>query len=242
MKVAIISFKFRPNMKIFKAIPKAGFYLVIMAVVLFELGVLFKFVPQQWQEIAQLLQSKKVAGDQVTALNKALTVLKSVDQKELARQLAVVNAALPSQKKTSGLVAGLTNMTQASGVNFIQIDFSPGLISTTSAVESAIEVVIPGTRVHRLDATLGISTDLTQLVTFLKQIQKASQLLGTSQVSFVGGTARRQTAQLTLQVYYQPEEGGETDWGSLRAVSADEQKVIQALSARDVFTLPEEQR
>ncbi len=225
----------------FAKLPQTSFYFLVVAVLLGEAIALWNLFPWEVGQIQKLLAQKQEVGAAVTSLNSALVVLRGVDQKQLARQVAVTDAALPFGKKTSGLVAGIRNVASASGVTLQALEFSPGLISTDSA-EVIVDVPVPGTTVHRVDATVTLNADLSHLVTFLTKIYTSSQLIGVAEIDYSGSTVRQQIAQVAFKVYYQPKSEDPIDWKKVRPVSADEAKVLQSLSSQDVFILPEERR
>lgn len=217
-----------------------AFYIVCAAVVVGGVWFLLTAPYQQWGEIASLQINKQQLSEEVVRLDKAITILAAVDQKQLAQDLASVNAALPGQKKTSGLVAGLSAVASASGVAVRELTFSPGRIATESSEVS--DQPLAGSKVRVVTASLSVGSDLPRLGSFLSKLQSASQLLGISSVGFTGATAREPLSTVSLSVYYQPPNSGVIDWGNVRPVSDKERQILASLSSQDVFILPEEQR
>lgn len=217
-----------------------GFYLVVGLIGIALVWSLIFLVPRQQQEVGSLLEKRRDVADEITGLSKALAVLKSVDQKKLATQLATVNAALPSQKKTSGLLSGVAEVARGSGVTLKSVDFAPGKISTGSA-ERTTEEKLPGTKVSVLLASAVVTGDLSSLRSFLTLLSSSSQLVGVKSVAYTGFAAREQTASLSLLVYFQQPETTGLDWSQVSAVSSEQEKVVAKLSTRDVFILPPEQ-
>lgn len=217
-----------------------AFYIGGAAVVLGGVWFLLTAPYQQWGEITSLQINKEQLSDEVTRLDKAITILTAIDQKQLAQDLASVNAALPGQKKTSGLVAGLSAVASASGVVVRELTFSPGRIATESSEVSNEQLA--GSKVRVVTASLSVGSDLPRLGSFLSKLQSASQLLGVSSVGFTAGSAREPLSTISLSVYYQPPSAGVIDWGEVRPVSDKERQILASLSSKDVFILPEEQR
>lgn len=217
-----------------------AFYIVGGAIVLGGVWFLLTAPYQQWGEIVSLQINKDELSGEVTRLDKAIAILAAVDQKQLASDLASVNAALPGQKKTSGLVAGLSAVASASGVALRELSFSPGKIATESS--EVVDQPLAGSKVRVVTAALTLGADLPRLGSFLSKLQLASQLLGVSAVGFTGSSAREPLSTVSLSVYYQPPNSSVIDWGSVRPVSDKERQILASLSSKDVFILPEEQR
>ncbi len=209
-------------------------------VLLIEVWFLVTSVPRQVEEILTLQKSQEEISKDVEMLDRAVRILVGVDQGKLARELQSVNAVLPSQKKTSGLVVGISKIASDSGVILKELEFSPGRISTDSA--QTLDEALPGSLVRRVGAGVTINTDLSGLTAFLSKVQAASQLIGVDTVTFTGSTGLQQTGQIALQVYFEPVSSGLIVWSQVRPVSASEEKVLQTLSATDVFILPGEGR
>lgn len=224
----------------FWVLRRFGWYLLLLVVILTEFGVVVGFVPRQWQEIGSLQERKIYLSSRVGILTGAISVLRALDQKELAKQLAQVDAALPNGKKTSGLVFGMGSIASASGVALSSIEFSPGKISTGSA--QVTEEAVAGTKVRQVRAEVTIGSDLSTLTTFLSKIYAASQLIGVERVSFSASSGRQPTAAIMLQVYFEPRSNEPVDWGKVRPTLASESAVLGSLSSQDVFTVPEERR
>lgn len=223
-----------------KRIRELGFYFLAAAVVLVEVVAVLGLIPSQWRELTALRANKMEKSQKVRELETGLSVLTTVDQRELVKQLAVVNAALPSNKKTSGLVSGIIRIASASGVALSSLEFSPGNVSTVSA-EAVEDEAVLGTKVRQMAATVTIGSDVLGLTTFLSKIASASQLIDTKEVSYSNNASRVRSAQITLQVYFQPESTELVKWGEIRPVSASESAILRALSSKDVFTVPQEQ-
>lgn len=225
----------------FKITKGVVFFVLAGALMLGEFWFLVTSVPRQISEIGSLQKSQVEISGEISQLDFAVRILTAVDQTKLAKQVASVNAVLPSQKKTSGLVAGIARIASDSGVILDAIDFSPGKISTGSAV-SADDEAIPGSLVRRVRAELTISGNLDRLTVFLAKIQAASQLIGIESLNFTGALGHQQAAQIVLQVYYEPVSDAVINWSQVRPVSASEEMVLRTLTSQDVFILPGEGR
>lgn len=226
---------------LFLVVRRFGLYLMLSAVILTEVGVVVGFAPRQWQEIGSLFERKAGLSFAVGKLTSALSVLRALDQKELAKELAQVDATLPDGKKTSGLVFGIGSIASASGVVLSSLEFSPGKLSTGSA--QVTDEAVAGTKVRQVQAEVTIGGgDLSTLTTFLAKIYAASQLIGVDRVSFSASSGRQPTASIRLQVYFEPRSSEPVDWGKVRPLLLSEGAVLGSLSSQDVFTLPEERR
>ncbi|MBI4099753.1 hypothetical protein HY440_01980 [Candidatus Microgenomates bacterium] len=226
---------------IFRILQSAAFYLLTGAVIFGEFGFLVALVPKQVAEISSLQQKSRETSSEVDSLNTAIKVLRSVDRKKLASQLATVNAALPTVKKTSGVLSGISGIAFGSGVNLQQIEFAPGRISTGSA-QVTTDRILSGTNVRVLEASADVRGDLVKLKNFVTQIQNSSQLVGIKSINYSGSSSRTQSAGLSLEVFYEPAESSGLDWNKVRAISAEEEKIVAKLPASDVFTVPAELR
>lgn len=224
---------------IIPVVRKISFYFLVVTIVGLESIYLVREVPHQWDQIASLRQNEQSFKKEVATLAQAAEVLNNLDKSELAKQLDTVNAALPSQKKTSGFVSGISTIASASGVVLKEVGFSPGRISTGSAEPA--EEVIKGSLVRSVNAAVQISSDQGKLVDFLTNLQNAIQLVGITNVIYET-TAKDSTAHVSLKVFFEPVSASPIAWEQVRPNSPEEDETIESLSDKDVFSLPEEQR
>lgn len=191
--------------------------------------------PGKVNSILAMNEELTTTAKDVAGLKQATTYLNSLDEKILAGQVDRVTAVLPDEKKTSGLVTGLNDLAAASGVILKDINFSPGLIASSSG---DIDV---GSGVKAIPVGLSVSGELTSLTDFVSRVQTATQLLGATDLNYnladnpAGGT-------VSLIVYYLPPQNGVTSWQSMPTISEADKKLLGTFSSVDLFTLPTPQR
>lgn len=226
-----------------KVFNQFSFYIIFGGVCLFcSAIIIFAFPPQvssfmtTWQNFQQT--KKDVAA--LTDINSALT---TQNASSIKPYLDRATFALPDEKKTAGLISGLTNFANNYGVAIQTLEFSPGLISTQSASTGFLstnetgDVIIPG-GVRAVPATLTATGDPTSLKSFLDALQRASQIIGVTLVNYStpekGGTG---TANISILIYYQPIDTAAIDWKNIKTLTTDDITFLETLSNEDKFTL-----
>lgn len=219
---------------------KVRFFLLVGGLILAESLFVLISVGRQWQSVSKLQSRKEEIRKEIAKLSSALDVINSLDRSKISSQLAMVKAALPSQKKTSGLVRGVAAIASASGVAIRSLEFSPGKIATDSA--TTMDEVVAGSQARSFKVDVVIETDLEKLLVFLTKLQLANQLMGVKSVNYTVSAIRQPEASLALDVYFQPLPQPAVVWDQVRSVTAAEEKILGAFNSPDVFIIPEEQR
>lgn len=216
------------------------FYIVCAIFLVAELYYLGAYSPMHWSQAQNLRTEYADLSKEVSSFDKALGVIQATDKIILAKQLARVNAALPSQKKTSGLVNGILATASTSGVILKELEFSPGRISTDSS--QLEEQVIDKSQARSVTASVVVLTDLDKFVTFLNSIQQANQLLGVQSLQFIRSPRGGPQASVMMDVYFEPLSDAPINWETVRSITPSEQKILDSLSLQDNFIIPEERR
>lgn len=222
-----------------KAFKQLLIYIVCACSVVGTVVFLIKSFPGQQEKITSKLFEIESLGTEVKDLTAAISILNSIDQKQLTIDVDHVNAALPSAKKTSGFVRGIAGVASASGGIVNQITFTPGRIATDSGL---LDVLVPNSKAHAVPAALTMNASLNTVSNFVKNIQAASQLIGIKSITFDPTVGGQPLAVITMDVYYEPENESPVNWVDVRAMTDQEREVLKKLSNRDLFILPEEQR
>lgn len=224
--------------KIITVAKQASFLGLTGLIVLTEMLFLFASMPKQWQQLADLKHNKDEFSRENAKLARATEVLRSIDQVKLEVQVAAVNAALPTLKKTSGLVRGVTDISQSSGVELRDVSFSPGRIATDSAVVTTEKV--KGTVARAIPGGLTVSGDIGAIINFITNLQAANQLIGVESVSYSLSASGR-TARVSVKMFYQPASNEAINWDNVRSINKHEEEILSTLTGSDQFILPEEQ-
>lgn len=219
----------------------SAFLLLVGFIVALQVATTVFLLPKNLQKIPRL--QSDIAGKKEDSLHleKSLAVLGTLEDSQVQKLVSVALAALPDEKKTSGLFAGLTAVASASGVTVTSLEFTPGRVSTGSASldsqnAKSFERQLPH-NVRAINASLTVISDFSSLATFIDRVEKASQVLGVASVSFSKLETTEPEAQITLEVYYQPERTLlATD--ILEPISDQELNLAGSLSSKDIFKLP----
>lgn len=222
-----------------KILTKYRIYIVIFGVVVSEIIFGFIFFPPMIKNIQENFAKKDLVNLEIAELTTVLDSLAKINKENLGIDLSKAGAALPDQKKTAGLVTGLSNLALTSGVTVKNLEFSPGLISSGSASleKKPTEDVIKGGGVKAVIASMTVLSDLDSLVDFLSKMDKASQLLGVSDVMFGHDISSGSQAKIGLYIYYQPLVDSVLLAKQILPLTETENKVLQGLSSKDIFIL-----
>lgn len=216
-------------------------YILLGGWLLGELGLAMWFLPGRLEGL--IAKKEELAKDTAQAQELAATVklLAEIDRDQLQKDLAKVLAAVPDEKKTSGLVTGLTNLASSSGIMVKGLSFSPGLISTSSALASTSEKVLTG-GVKSIPVAVTLVADRNQMATFLEDLRQVSQILGVTSVQFSSSQREANLVTLPMLIYYQPPKESKPDPKQTKLLSPKEREILDALPAEDIFKLPSEPR
>lgn len=221
-----------------------SFYFLILAVLLAQVLVFVFYVPAQVSQVLSDRETVDQDATEVATLISAVAIVKTLDKTGLNHFLAMATAALPDEKKTAGVVAGMSTLAGNYGVAVKSLEFSPGLISTSSAAVtgSTLAETSVGNGVKQISATLNMAASLPSLMAFLKGLNQTSQVIGVSSVDFSGSVGQANSAGLALQIYYQPPRQfvSSTAAKSLKILSAQDTQLLESLPEKDVFTVPSE--
>jgi hypothetical protein len=227
-----------------------GVYFLAVALLLAEIGgtiyLVFTRVPilqEKWAALAAVREEER----QIAA---AVAVLAGIDEGTLLEDLRRATAALPAEKKTSGLISGLVKLASQSGTLVTGLEFSPGLISTEAGKASPAAMLrkqyesgetVKSNGVKAVTVNAALVANLSALADFLRKLAAVSQMLAVTRVQYnTAGGAAGQTVGLTLLVPFQPLKEKEIDWRLVRALSAEEKKTVTDLPAEDIFLPPQE--
>lgn len=208
-----------------------GIFLIeIFFVILFMIPQVFKFY-ENW---TALQEDSKVVSSLVLA-TQTISEQKPEDIKPYFNR---AQAALPNEKKAAGFLTGLTNFAAKYGVAVSAFDFSPGLISTSSAATAYILTneageITAAEGVKAVPANLTVSGKITSIKSFLDALKNTSQILSVTTIDYSLDSAR-----LSLLIFYQPLSDNKTIWNQLEPLSAEEINFLGTFNERDVFKLP----
>ena len=221
---------------------KYNFYFAIGFLVILEILVAVFVLPGQYKQIGQEQAQLDQVNTDINNLNQSLSSLSQIDAKTLNNYFDKASAALPDEKKTSGLITGLSKLASASGMVMESLEFTPGLISTESGLPAPppVPAVIQGGGIQSTTAFMVVSGDLPSLTTFLRNLHKASQLLGIYGVKYRVLSAAGLQTEVDIYVYYQPAQNIEELWKHSVALSDTDKEVLSKLAGKDIFNLQSE--
>lgn len=227
--------------ELLKSLKKYSFYIVICIFLLLEILVAFFVLPSVVNTINDNRSKLKILNSEIADFTGIINSLASMDVNNLSSNLQKASAALPDEKKTAGLVTGLTNLASTSGVLVKSLEFAPGLISTDAAslkiLQNPGEDVIKGGGIKAVNASMVVIGDLNSLIDFLTKINKASQLLGISNLNFGSQTGDNKQSSIEFYILYQPTKESSVLLKQVTPLTETENKVLESLSNEDIFIL-----
>ncbi|MCL4397489.1 hypothetical protein M1403_00420 [Patescibacteria group bacterium] len=218
------------------------FFIFLFVVFAAELGVLVIFAPSLYSTILSARASLAAQTAEVNTLSDLVTALNQTDPANLAALQKKVTAALPDEKKTAGVVTGLTRLASSSGVVVNSLEFSPGLISTGSAtavVTNTSGEIVLGGGVKAIPAQLTVTADVPAVSRFLADLAKSSQMIGVTSVEYTHSGPKTSTA-LGLLLYFQPPKEGAVTPKQVQPLTSQEVGLAQSLPQEDIFTVAPE--
>lgn len=217
------------------------FYLGATALIGAEIAILFFVMPGYFSSLREKMAFSEVRREEVAAYDKSLKMLSTLDQSQIDSYLGKLLLALPDEKKTSGIISGMTALASQSGVVVTGLEFSPGFVATNSGqtieATSQDRVVDSALNVRAIPAALTISASPVSLINFLKKLSEASQLIGVSAVNYESSGIGQIKAVISIQIYYQPRDISRFSWRGLRGVSGEDIGFVQTLPGEDLFVL-----
>lgn len=217
------------------------FYFLVLVAFLAEGWFFSFFVPGQ---LAAILFSKDAVdrnAKEIADLQVALQKIQQADQESLSRYAHLATIALPNDKKTGGIVTGMSSLAATYGVGVKSLEFSPGLISSEEADLRNNFPVSLGGGVRQITANLTVSAKMSSLVTFLEGLERASQLIGVNSLTF-NNNPQGDYASLLLNIYYQPLPlfNPQTAVKTVKLLTQEDLSLLESLSEKDVFTVLQE--
>lgn len=222
--------------------PYLGF-IVTFCIVTIEVFLVGLLITSRWEKIAFLRQGISDTNARVSEKQKVIATLSNIDANAVSASLTKANIILPSQKKTSGVIAGLSTLASSSGVVVKTLELSPGRISTISGESNSRTFIekFKNVGVAAVPATVSLTSDIVALANFIHQVEKASQILGITSVDSGAAVGKGISVSLSILVYFQPPRESSNIWQDVRAPNPDEAKILGEFEARDIFSLPGEQ-
>lgn len=229
-----------------------GFYIVAALIIGVELIFAVLFFPSFWQRILAASETAATAAVDLKEKQTALAILSQTDEEKLQVGLGKALAALPEEKKISGLVTGLTTLASQSGIVVKGLEFAPGVISTRSAqldrqkaaepeLGPGLEEIVIGSGVKAIPVDVSLAGSLEQLADFLKNLTQTSQILGVTAVDYRQSSKAAPETTLSVLIYYQLPKENKINWNQVKPLSGLAIKIVEALPDRDFFLVPPEQ-
>ncbi|MBI3887455.1 hypothetical protein HY310_00110 [Candidatus Microgenomates bacterium] len=218
------------------------FYLAIIVFLLVEISIIAMVLPPQisnliggWQDLMQV--SKDV--NELNGVNIALT---TQDKASIEPYLIRASASLPDEKKSAGFISGFTRFAAKYGVSVITADFSPGLVSSPSAMTGFLKaapngdlIVVGG--VKAISISVSVVGDPTSIKTLFDEIEKASQLIDITEAQYYSADKGNNSAKISMLVYFQPVNPSTIKWEDVKTLNEDDINFLGALPTVDQFKL-----
>lgn len=239
------------NLKIsFVEIKHLPIYLGAFLLVILEIAFLILFLPGKVTNISSWRTNIASLTQTVRLLDSTNQTLSQMDKNTLEAKLNQVNSALPTEKKVSGLVTGLSSLGSESGVIVQTIEFSPGVISSRSGQPAKTSITNPDTTtlptgdklaagVKAIPLSLSVKGDIQSLISFLNSVHNANQIISLDSLDYRLANSGTNVAVISGRVFYQPQSNpGQIDLTHFQGLTEADEKEISRLPALDLFTLP----
>lgn len=216
------------------------FYVGAAIIVLVEGLLLVSVLPNLYKELREKMTLADSRSAEVASYGSALKMLSQLESSQVDGYLGKVLLALPDEKKTSGIISGMTALASTSGVVVTDLEFSPGAVASDSGQLEGVsveKVVDKDLNIRAVPASLTISASIDSLIVFLEKLANASQLIGVSAVSYTSSTPGQLKATISVLMYYQPRDISKFSWRGLKEISDEDANYIQNLPDEDLFIL-----
>ena len=216
------------------------FYIAVGAAFIIEAYLAFIVLPGTVSSMMDKRSEIEADEKEVADLTTVVGSIQKIDQAELETAVAKTTAAMPNEKKTSGIIYGMSKLAGDNGVVVNNLEFSPGLVSTRSGTIVSTEPVgqAVGSGVKQISATLTVSGELSKIVDFLVELRRSSQIIGVNRVEYALSASRANTGIISLMIYYQPpKNNAQDDPKSVPFMSEADKEIISDLPETDVFTV-----
>jgi hypothetical protein len=217
------------------------FYLGAAAVIALQLILLVSVLPRYFSSLKEKMVTVEARQIEVSSYGKALKMLSSLDASQVDGYLNKVLLALPDEKKTSGIISGMTALASSSGVVVTGLEFSPGFVATNSGQTAETpgpeEIVEAGLNLRAIPASLTVTASVDSLINFLKKLSDASQLIGVMGVNYGSSGPDQVKATILIKIYYQPRDINKFAWKDLKPIQDEDISFVQALPDEDLFVL-----
>jgi hypothetical protein len=219
--------------KILAKVQAVSFYIVIAIAVITEIVLMVIAVPPRLQNIFSNQIKFNSLSLQSRDLESAVQTVTSIDKTRLDGYLQKSTIALPDEKKTAGIVSGLSNVASSAGIIVRDLELTPGLLSSSSARTPSVRGL------KYVPAALLLSSDLPSLAKFVNSLRNTSQVLGVSELHYVS-SGNYNSVEIGVQIFYLPPSEGPVEWKQLEALTSTELDLLDGLSDKDLFTVPPE--
>lgn len=215
-----------------------GVFLVVGVVILVELLAAVLYLPRQVFSLIDLKDEVTVLSQRQVELAAAEEALGEVDDGQVNNLLLRAEKALPDEKRVAGVVSGISALASSAGVITKSIEFSPGIVSTSSgSILVSTSEKDEGEKVKSVPVSMSVTSTLPQFLDFLKQILKSGQLLGVTSINY-SLTGGQPGGDMSLVVYFLPARIGKPDWNFIPSITEEDLAVLDELSNQNVFNLP----
>lgn len=199
-------------------------------------GFLFGVIPLIRKTI-DVNKEYKVLSDEVFLLTKKASLLKSVDENEIRRNVNTLLTAVPSDKSLTTVLNTLDSVTVQTGVAAGSFSLAkPGSLASESAKRLSADEKAVGSNI--LPFTVSVQGSFEKIQAFLAMSTAVRRLLGvrTFSVSFTG--ADTVSANVAMDAYYSPVS---SSIGSVShpvtMITNEENEIIGKVSAMPIHTL-----
>lgn len=217
------------------------FFIAIGLVVAAEVALAVLLLPSRLSALGTLSGQVESSRKEVVELEGEVSALQGIDQREVEKELLLATSALPSEKRVSGLVSGLTNLASSSGTLLLDLNLSPGqlasragaVVNTGPTEASGAEESFPN-GVFGIPMTMTLSGSEDQLEGLMTKLQMVSPLVGIKSVDYSVGSAGS-AAGFNLLIFFQPVGQVAVNKEAIVPISGAERQTMVKLSNRTLI-------
>lgn len=196
------------------------FYISLGIIVACLFLIMMVIIPQIQQYSEQKAQVAEVE-QQIAILQKNIAAMRSVNQEEQGKQLALLLGILPEDKDYAGILFAVKSASSKSNVQLGDFTFSVGELSAKSVITKTVPNV---------SMKLEVSGSMSEINRFLIALSQTAPLVNVSEIQM---SSKRAT--LLLQFYYKPIPQLKINVAQpIAALPAKNQTLVNSLSSWEV--------
>lgn len=194
-----------------------------------------------WPKMSQALKIRATNAEfssRIAAFSTKLSILSSLDEKQLESQLGSAEQILPSDKAVFSFVRQIEAASSKNGVILDKVDVAPGILS---GADSEIAVPSAGVVVEaapKIQVKISIQSDYRAFLSFFRDLYSVPRVIGIRDLSISSGTGENGnilSSSFVVDAYW---KSLPTELGSIESpvvdLTSEEKKMLESVKAVEV--------